>query len=187
MKSFKNAVIVGRFQPIHIGHEKLINLGMSIADKLIVFVSSSDKMGEIRNPYDASYRISLIEKIYNKEIKEGKIILKPLRDLTCETDLTVKWGKYVVSEAEKILGEKLECIIYGKDKNIFKCFGKKTVENISEIFVTRNQLIISATKVREFLESGDKKSFEKYTNVAIHDEYSRLRNILLKLKESGKE
>lgn len=187
MGTFKNAVIVGRFQPIHIGHEKIINIGLNVADRVLVFVSSSDKEGTTRNPYNARYRIGLIEKIYDEEIKNGKLIVKPLKDLTNEDDLTFKWGNYVVNEAQNILNEKLECIIYGKDKNIFKCFSKETVTDISEIFVSRNQFPISATKVREFLEIDDKASFDKYINRKIHDEYTYLRSILLKLKSIEKE
>ncbi len=187
MNTFKNAVIVGRFQPIHIGHEKLINLGLSSADRLIVFVSSSDKEKTERNPYSAEYRIKLIEKIYSDKIKEGRLIVKPLKDLTNENDLTFKWGEYVIKEAENILKDNLECIIYGKDKNIFKCFSKDTVKNISEIFVSRNQLEVSATKIRQFLEDDDKISFNSYINPKIHDEYECLRSILLKVKDENKE
>ena len=183
MRTFKNAVIVGRFQPMHIGHQKLINLGLSVADRVLIFVSSSDKSGTIRNPFDSEYRISLVKRIYNKEIEEGKVIVKPLNDLTNENDLTYKWGEYVVKSAEDALNEKLECIIYGKDKNIFKCFSKETVDNISEIFVDRKQLLISATKVREYIINEDKENFFKYIDSSIHDEYENLRNILLDVKD----
>ena len=181
MSSCKNAVLVGRFQHIHIGHQKLIDMGLKIADRLLVFVSSSDKSKTERNPYEAKYRIELISKIYNKEISEGKLILKPLEDLTNENDLTYKWGDYVIKTAEDVLDEKLECIIYGKDKNIFKCFSKQAVDNISEIFVDRKQLLISATKIREMLLSNDVDSWKDYTSEKIHSEYSKLREILLEV------
>ena len=106
MKYLKNAVIVGRFQPMHKGHQKLVDIGLSVAERVLVFVSSSDKKDTIRNPYDFKYRISLIEKIYSKEISEGRVIIKPLNDLTNENDLTYKWGEYVVNEAENVLNEK---------------------------------------------------------------------------------
>lgn len=183
MKAFKNSIIVGRFQPLHIGHEKLINIGLSVSEKVLVFVGSSDKKGTDRNPFDAETRIRIISKVFKKEIEEGRVIVRPLNDLTNENDLSYAWGDYVVSEAEKALGERLECIIYGKDKNIFKCFSKKIVDGISEIFIDRKQLVISATKVREYILQDNKECFEKYTSSSVHDEYDTLKDILINCKE----
>ena len=96
MNVFSTGVLVGRFQHIHIGHEKLINIGLSLCDKLLVFVGSADKIGTIRNPYEVEYRIELISRLYKKEIDEGRLIIKPINDLTNENDLTPCLGKYVI-------------------------------------------------------------------------------------------
>ena len=183
MNVFSTGVLVGRFQHIHIGHEKLINIGLSLCDKLLVFVGSADKIGTIRNPYEVEYRIELISRLYKKEIDEGRLIIKPINDLTNENDLTPCWGKYVIEEAKKELGQNVNCIIYGKDKNIFKCFPKDIVEDLTEIYVDRNTLNISATKIREFLINDDKENWKKYVNEILYDEYDVLRNKLLNIKE----
>ena len=86
MKPFKNALIVGRFQPIHIGHMKIIDIALRVADKVLIFASSSDKVGTVRNPFSVEYRIKLIEKVYSKEIEEGRLQVLPLADLTNEND-----------------------------------------------------------------------------------------------------
>ena len=129
MKTFKTGVILGRFQHIHVGHEKLINLGLETCDKLLILVGSSSLENEVRNPYSGDYRIKLIEKIYSDEINSGRIIVRKINDISNENDLTPEWGKYVIKTAQDYLGEKLECIIYGKDKNIFKCFDKEDVKD----------------------------------------------------------
>lgn len=178
MSTFKSGIIVGRFEHIHLGHEKIINLGLTVCDKLLVFVGSAQESGTLRNPYNVEYRVNLISKIYEKEIKSGKLILKPLLDFENKNELSPRWGKYVILEAEKHLRQKPECIIYGKDKNIFKCFDKETVENISEIIVDRNIFDISATKIREYLKNDDVENWKKYVNSAIYDEYNNLRDIL---------
>ena len=182
MSIFKTGVLLGRFQHIHIGHEKLINIGLKLCEKLLVFVGSADKNCTPRNPYDVLYRIKLIEKIYDEEIKSGKMIVLPINDITNENDLSPIWGEYVISKASEKLEQLPECIIYGKDKNIFKCFPKKVVKNITEILVDRNTLNISATEIREFLKNNDRTSWEKYTNVKIHNEYDNLRTKLLDME-----
>ena len=179
MKTFKTGVILGRFQHIHVGHEKLINLGLETCDKLLILVGSSSLENEVRNPYSGDYRIKLIEKIYSDEINSGRIIVRKINDISNENDLTPEWGKYVIKTAQDYLGEKLECIIYGKDKNIFKCFDKEDVKDISEILVDRKVLGISATKMREYLKKDEIDNWKKYSNPKIYEEYNTLRNILI--------
>ena len=181
MKTFKTGIILGRFQHIHVGHEKLINLGLETCDKLLILVGSSSLENEVRNPYSGDYRIKLIEKIYSDEINSGRIIVRKINDISNENDLTPEWGKYVIKTAQDYLGEKLECIIYGKDKNIFKCFDKEDVKDISEILVDRKVLGISATKMREYLKKDEIDNWKKYSNPKIYEEYNTLRNILINI------
>ena len=74
---FKCGLIVGRFQHIHIGHQKLIDAGLKLTDKLLVFIGNANSPIGTRNPYDYEYRKSLIEIIYKEEIKKGKLIVEP--------------------------------------------------------------------------------------------------------------
>lgn len=178
---FKYGLIVGRFQHIHLGHEKLINIGLKLCEKLLVFIGSANQEVGGRNPYTYEYRKSLIEIIYKKEIENGKLIIAPLNDWEDNSALTPKWGEYVLENARDILGEYPNCIIYGKDKDIFKCFAKETVKNLSEVYVDRNSLLISATKMREFLMQNNKSEWEKYADKKIYFKYEELRE---KLKKS---
>lgn len=41
MKVFNTGIIVGRFQHIHNGHEKIINIGRSLCETLLIFVGSA--------------------------------------------------------------------------------------------------------------------------------------------------
>lgn len=69
-----------------------------------------------------------IEKInwndLQRRYKKGNVIIKPLKDLENKDDLSPKWGEYVLNKATQVLGKRPECIIYGKDKDIFKCLIK---------------------------------------------------------------
>mgnify|MGYP004513728231 FL=1 len=179
MKVFNTGIIVGRFQHIHNGHEKIINIGRSLCDKLLVFIDSYGEVPSFRNPYDYEYRKKLIEMIYKEDISSGSIIIKPLKDLENKDDLSPKWGEYVLNNATQVLGKRPECIIYGKDKDIFKCFDKNTVKNITEVLVDRNCFNISATKMRDFLVNDNSDKWRKYANEAIYDEYDNLRKKLL--------
>lgn len=186
LKIFKTGIIVGRFQHIHNGHEKIINIGRSLCDTLLIFIGSYGVEKSLKNPYDYEYRKELITKIYKEDIENGNVIIKPLRDLKNKDELSPKWGRYVISSATEILEKSPECIIYGKDKDIFKCFDKETVRNMTEILVDRNVFNISATKMREFLLEDRKSEWEKYANPAIYDEYDNLRNLVTSIKKYNK-
>lgn len=183
MKIFDTGIIVGRFQHIHNGHEKIINIGRNLCDKLLIFIGSYGVEKSLKNPYDYEYRKELIEKIYKEDVENGSVVIKPLKDLEDKNELSPRWGKYVIQNSTNILGKKPECIIYGKDKDIFKCFDKETVKNITEILVDRNVFNISATKMRNFLLENNKEEWEKYANPAIYCEYDNLRKIIEKYSQ----
>lgn len=178
MKVFETGIIVGRFQHIHNGHEKIITIGRNLCDKLLIFVGSYESPKTIRNPYEYEYRKELIYKIYKNQIQEGSIIVKPLKDLDDPNELSFKWGEYVIENATNVLSKKPQCIIYGKDKDIFKCFSKETVKNITEVLVDRNSIGISATKMREYILNDMEDEWKKYANPLIYNEYSKLKSKL---------
>ncbi len=182
MKSFKTGLIVGRFQHIHIGHEKLINIGLSLCDKLVIFVTYSDNKETNKNPYNIEYRIKLLNIIYEKEIKDSKIIIYPFKDINLEDSVTHLWGEAVINTYIEYMKVSPQCIIYGKDKDINKCFNSNIVSNITEVFVDRLSLKISATEMREYLINDDFVNWKKYSNSKIHNEYNTIRNKLMKVE-----
>lgn len=182
MKAFKSGLIVGRFQHIHIGHEKLINIGLSLCDKLVIFVTYKDNEETDKNPLDIEYRIKLINIIYEKEIKDNRLVIYPFEDVNLENGVTHLWGQSIIDTYINYISLRPECIIYGKDKNINKCFPSNIVSNITEVFVDRISTKISATKMREYLLNDDYSNWKKYANSRIHNEYKAIRDKLMKVE-----
>ena len=87
----------------------------------------------------------------------------------------------MLNSAKKIIGQYPDCIVYGKDKNIFKCFPREVVKKLNEVYVNRNQVDISATKLREFLLNDNKAEWMKYVDSSIYNKYDELREILNKI------
>lgn len=175
---FDYGIIVGRFQHIHVGHEKLINIGLKLCNKILIFIGSANQIPSSRNPYSYEYRKALIEIIYKKDIEKEKIIILPLNDFSDSNLLTPEWGRYVLENAKIALGKYPNCIIYGKDKDIFKCFSKEDIRNLSEVYVDRESLSISATQIRRFLLEDNVNKWKEYTNVKIHCKYKELKEKL---------
>ena len=55
------AIYVGRFQPVHMGHVKVIEWGLRRFDELVIVVGSAQDSFSIRNPFTASERIKMLE------------------------------------------------------------------------------------------------------------------------------
>lgn len=57
----KIALIIGRFQPFHLGHLKLIEIAAEEADKLIIGIGSSQESNTKENPFTAGERRDMIK------------------------------------------------------------------------------------------------------------------------------
>lgn len=59
-KQYKLAVVIGRFQPFHNQHAKLIEKAIALADNVIVLVGGADKPRTPKNPFTADERCDMI-------------------------------------------------------------------------------------------------------------------------------
>ena len=59
-----------------------------------------------------------------------------------------------------------------------RIYSKNDVKNISEVYVDRNSLLISVTKMREYLKDNNIEEWKKYANEKIYDKFDELRNML---------
>jgi len=149
----KYNVYLGRFCPLHKGHEAIIN---SIVEKhgkenLLIMIGSSTSHNK-RTPYTYEERAKMIRMIY----PDAKIVGLPDSEPN-----KIFFREHTINEWLKSIKE-VESEMNGE----FKFFGG-SVEDLSdlskefdtEVIVDRNEgpEKISATKVREAFESGDIK------------------------------
>jgi len=104
-KKYELAVYIGRFQPFHIGHEKVIQDGLEIADKVLVLVGSSNTSRSVKNPFSFFERERMIYNVFNND---ERIIVEPLEDYTYNENLWLeavqnKAYEYSVSDDDVVL------------------------------------------------------------------------------------
>lgn len=80
MPDFDFGVFIGRFQPLHHGHEELIRDALSRVGKLIVLVGSANVARDPRNPFTFDERLAMFRKSFAYEMSEGRLIVEPLQD-----------------------------------------------------------------------------------------------------------
>lgn len=88
MKKYKVGFYIGRFQPFHKIHYKVINTLAKRVDFLIIGVGSSNRHHTIDNPFTLKERVDMI----NESLKIKNYNIKPIPDI----DDYQKWGKHVL-------------------------------------------------------------------------------------------
>jgi bifunctional NMN adenylyltransferase/nudix hydrolase len=83
-------VLIGRFQPIHVGHIHLIENALDKCDKLILIIGSDSEIRTTKNPFLTCERIDMIKLCFTFD-KLDKIIICPL----CDFNDDKKWADAV--------------------------------------------------------------------------------------------
>lgn len=174
--NFKNGVIVGRFEPLHIGHQKLINIALSNCKKVLILITTNITKDK-NNPFDFSYKYYLFKKIYDNEIRNKRIILS---NFVNDIEFNHEYGSKILNRANNILNEKVDCIVYGSDKDISKCFCKNDINNLSQIKVNRDLIKTSSTKVRELLVKKEISKLKDALDPKLHEEIDEMIKIVSK-------
>ncbi len=73
IKKYKVGLVIGRFQPFHLGHQYLIEQALKHAEKLIIGVGSSNVEDE-NNPYNVGQREEFVMEFLKQEKLSDRII-----------------------------------------------------------------------------------------------------------------
>lgn len=80
MEKYDYGVFIGRFQPLHIGHEYVIRQALKQTSKLIILVGSANIARDMRNPFTFEERCEMFRTAFRFELANGQIILEPIDD-----------------------------------------------------------------------------------------------------------
>jgi bifunctional NMN adenylyltransferase/nudix hydrolase len=80
MHTYDFGVFIGRFQPLHIGHEHVITRTLEKVERLIVLVGSANMARDPRNPFTYAEREAMLRSAFRHEIAQGRLIIAPIND-----------------------------------------------------------------------------------------------------------
>lgn len=135
-----NGLLIGRFQPFHLGHLEALQFALSIVDKLWVGLGSSNKSIEKNNPFSAKERKEMILSSIDDSMK-NKITIYFIPDV----DNHVKWIEKIDTIVPKF------DIVFSNDPLTDHLYSKRTVQVISIPFLNRDAL--SGTNIRNLIIS----------------------------------
>ena len=133
-----DGLLIGRFQPFHLGHLDALKFALSKVDKLWVGLGSSNKPVEKNNPFTAEQRKEMILSSVDDSMKE-KISIYFIPDL----DNHVKWIEKIDTIVPKF------DVIFSNDNLTKHLYSKRDVQIISIPFLNRESL--SGTNIRDLI------------------------------------
>ena len=138
-----NGLLIGRFQPFHLGHLEALRFALSKVDKLWLGLGSSNKPTEKNNPFSAEERKEMILSSIDDSMKE-KISIYFIPDL----DNHVRW----IEKIDTIVPE--FDIVFSNDELTNHLYSKRDVQVMPIPFLKRDEL--SGTNVRDLIISDQK-------------------------------
>ena len=138
-----NGLLIGRFQPFHLGHLEALQFALSKVDKLWLGLGSSNKPMEKINPFTVEERKQMILSSIDDSIK-NKISIYSIPDL----DNHVKW----IENIDTIVPDYQ--IVFSNDPMTERLYSKRDVNVMTIPFFKRDQL--SGTRLRDLIKSDQK-------------------------------
>lgn len=138
-----NGLLIGRFQPFHLGHLEALRFALSKVEKLWVGLGSSNKPLQKNNPFSAEERKKMILDSIDDYIKKRiKIYFIP------DLENHVKWIELIDTIVPKF------DIIFTNDDLTKHLYSKRTVKVLSIPYSKRD--ILSGTNIRDRIISNQK-------------------------------
>ena len=138
-----NGLLIGRFQPFHLGHLEALQFALSKVDKLWVGLGSSNKPIEKNNPFTAEQRKEMILSSINDSMKE-KISIYFIPDV----DNHIRWIEKIDSIVPKF------DVIFSNDDLTKHLYSKRNIQVLTIPFLNRESL--SGTNIRDLIVSDQK-------------------------------
>ena len=149
-KKFKLGLAVMRAQPLHIGHQKLINRMLNECEKIIIMLGSVQEQGTDRNPYTYIQRKQMILNVFdnNKE----RITILGMFDINNPT----QWADFVLDFLRESLPHLPTPDVYYAGSSYDAQWFEKTMSKIIiEDRVDYNFPYVSGSMVRDMIKIGD--------------------------------
>ena len=136
-----NGLLVGRFQPFHLGHVDAIKFALDKVENLWLGIGSSNRSLEKNNPFSADERKKMIQSSIDSSISK-KIQIFYLPDLEDHK----KWIENIDEIVPKY------DMVFSNDEMTHHLYSKRNMKVISIPFTNRDEL--SGTNIREKIQSG---------------------------------
>ena len=136
-----DGLLIGRFQPFHLGHLRALQFALSRVDNLWVGLGSSNNVADSNNPFSADERRQMILSSIDSSMTE-RISLYPIPDL----DNHIKWIELI-----NVIVPRFETI-FSNDDLTKHLYSKRGIRIESIPFLQRD--LLSGIHIRTLIADG---------------------------------
>ena len=100
-KEFDLLVFIGRFQPFHKEHKRIVDIALQKSKNVLVLVGSAGKARTIRNPFTFEERMNMISGAFPRDVtldSKQRLTIKPLYDKTYNDAAWIKQVQDIVKD-----------------------------------------------------------------------------------------
>lgn len=138
-----NGLLIGRFQPFHLGHLAAVKFALSMVENLYIGIGSSNKIHQKRNPFTADERKEMImSSLDAQDLERIKIYYVP------DLDDHAKWTHHVDSIVPRY------DVVFSNDDFTQELYKKREIKVIAVPLKQRE--FLSGTDIREKIASDQK-------------------------------
>lgn len=98
-KEFDYLIFIGRFQPLHVGHEFVINRALEMAKEVIVLVGSATTARSPRNPFTYDERSGMIADTFKSRAFPDRLHIRPISDTSSDN----RWKEQVQRQVASVI------------------------------------------------------------------------------------
>lgn len=111
MEKFKYCVFIGRFQPFHLGHLKIVKEAFNRAEHLVIVIGSAYSAKSAKNPWSASDRKNMILSSLSEE-ERNRVSFVCARDYLYNDNL---WIAELQQKVLDIIGDETKVALIGHE------------------------------------------------------------------------
>lgn len=171
---YKCGLYIGRFQPIHIGHESIIRKMLNECEQAIIVIGSAGQYGTEKNPFTFEQRADLIINTFYQYVIAGRMSIIPLLDRAIPSN-DASWGDYVFLAVKNVTHQVPDVVYEGEEAERNNWYDNQNVEVIK---VPRTDIPVSATLVREAIKNGPSVSEYMLLPRAIRYRIKEMREVI---------
>jgi len=135
-----NGLLIGRFQPFHLGHLDALKFALSKVENLWIGLGSSNKPIQKNNPFSAEERRIMIMNSLDDSLK-NRIRIYPIPDI----ENHIKWIELIDTIVPKF------DLVFTNDDLTHHLYSKRNVKTASIPFTRRE--VLSGTNIRNMIIS----------------------------------
>lgn len=145
-KKYNLAVFIGRFQPLHNEHIRIIREALNIAEKVVVFIGTTNVARTPKNPFTVEERAKMIFSVFPNETNliDPRLLIRTAFDNPAND---MAWAAHIQAEVAKIEPDDSKVTLIGCHKDNGTSFYLKMFRQWHS-YAVPHEVDLNATDIR---------------------------------------